>query len=160
MDRDKEFLGNEQMTADSKGRVGIPARFMAVLQALVPQHARSIGVMLSQDRSILLMPVPRFNQELARLRKLNDQLDGERLMRNLATSTAEELALDKQNRFKINPLLKQICQIDKDVVIVGNFDYMQLFDLKLWFEMFKHGVPQWGAAATAVALKDEARSAR
>ncbi|MCL5269547.1 MAG: hypothetical protein M1457_03085 [bacterium] len=152
------FLGNEQMTLDDKGRVGIPARFMSVLRAICPDQADTLGVMITPDRSIKLMPAPYFAREIERWQALNDQVDEERMVLNLSTSMAELLALDKQNRIKLNPLMQEVCQLDRQVVIVGNLGYMQLFALKVWREMFERGLPQWGAASTRVARKDEPKA--
>ncbi len=154
----KIFLGNEQMTVDDKGRVGIPARFMSVLRESCPEDAETVGVMITPDRSIKIMPAPYFNGEITRWQGLNDQLEEERLMLNLATSMAEVVALDKQNRIKLNPLMMKVCQIGREVVIVGSLQYMQLFDLKTWREMIETGLPQWGSASTRIARKEEPKT--
>jgi MraZ protein len=156
---DKIFLSTEEMTVDNKGRVGIPARFMSVLRTICPDQADAVGVMITPDKSIKLMPVPFFEKEIERLSQLNDQVDEERMMLNLLASLAERAPLDKQNRIKLNPFMMKECAIDRDVVIMGSIQYMQIFDQKVWREYYKSGLPQLGAAASRVAKKDEPRPA-
>ena len=143
------------MTIDQKGRVAIPSRFMTVLRAICPAEADSVGLMITPERSIKIMPATLFRSELDRWGTLNEQVDEERMVLNLSTSLAELVAMDKQNRVKLNPLMMELCQIDQKVVIVGNLKYMQLFDMKVWKEIFRQGLSQFGQAATRVARKDE-----
>lgn len=155
---DKIFIGIEPMTVDNKGRVGIPARFMATLRAICPERADAVGVMITPDLSIKLMPALFFEQEIERLNRLNDQVEEERLILNLSTSFAELAQLDKQNRIKLNPLMMEECSIRRDVVIIGSRQYMQLFDEKSWREYRKRALPLLGSAASQVARKSEPKS--
>lgn len=158
VDMDKIFLSTEEMTVDNKGRVGIPARFMSVLRTICPDQADAIGVMITPDQSIKLMPIPYFEKEIARLSQLNDQVDEERMMLNLLASLAERAPLDKQNRIKLNPFMMKECAIGRDVVIMGSIQYMQIFDQKVWREYYKTSLPQLGAATSRVAKKDEPKA--
>lgn len=152
---DQLFLGNEQMTVDQKGRVGIPSRFVAILRAIDPADADKAGVMITPDRSIKIMPANYFRAETESWSKLDDRDNQERLILNMATSLAELVTLDKQNRIKLNPMMMELAGIDRQVVIVGNIKFMQLFDIKKWREMFEKNLPVWGEAATAVARRSE-----
>jgi MraZ protein len=156
---DQVFLGNDQMTVDEKGRVGIPRRFMTVLRAADPDHGDGVGVMITPERSIKVMPVAYFNQELARWSGLNEQIDEERMILNLSTSMAELAALDKQNRIKLNPLMMELCSIDRQVVVVGSIKFMQIFDVKVWRQMFERDLPRLSDASTAVATRAATRPA-
>jgi division/cell wall cluster transcriptional repressor MraZ len=151
----KIFLGNELMRVDQKGRVGIPARFMTVLRAISPDASDSVGLMISPDHSIKIMPMPCFIEEVERWNRLDDQVASERMIKNLATGSTELVQLDKQNRVKLNPLMMEICDIRQQVVIVGSMHYMQLFDQYAWKAMFKAGLSQMGQAMETAAEKDK-----
>jgi MraZ protein len=153
------FIGNERMTIDNKGRVGIPARFMATLRAICPEQSEVVGLMITPDSSIKIMPVPIFEQEIERLSLLNDQIEEERLMINLELSYAELAPLDKQNRIMLNQLMMEECSIKKDVVIIGSRRYLQVFDEKAWHEYRKRGMPRLSNAAAQVVHKNEPKSA-
>lgn len=153
------FLGNEMMKVDQKGRVGIPARFMSVLRSVSPDHTDSVGLMITPERSIKIMPMPVFLEEIERWNQLDEQDAAERMIKNLATSSAELVTLDKQNRIKLNPLMMEICDIRQQVVIVGSMHFMQLFDVDVWKSMFKTGLDQLGKAMQRVADRDKPASA-
>lgn len=150
---DAVFLGNEQMTIDQKGRVGIPARFVSVLRAIEGDGFGSVGVMMTPDRSIKMMPSSYFRGEVERWRRLDDRIAEERIILNLATSLAELIALDKQNRIGLNPMMMELAGIDRQVIIVGTIKFMQLFDSGVWREMFERNLGRWGEAAADVARR-------
>jgi DNA-binding transcriptional regulator/RsmH inhibitor MraZ len=135
--------------------VGLPARFAAVLERVSGKDSDQLGLVLTPERSIKLTPIPLFNQELGRWLELNDQVDEERLVLNLSASLAERVTLDKQKRFKLSATMIEVCQIQRDVMIVGSLRTMQLYAVDVWREMIARNLPQMGAASTKVALKGE-----
>ena len=149
------FLGNELMKVDQKGRVGIPARFMAVLRAMCPDRTESVGMMISPEKSIKILPLPHFLEEVERWNRLDDLVAAERTIKNLVTSTAELATLDKQNRIKLNPQLMALCQIRQQVVVAGSMHYMQLFDVETWKGMFEKGLGRLSEAMQKVADKEQ-----
>lgn len=155
----EKFLGSEKMTVDEKGRVGIPARFMSVLRALFPDECTKVGITITPDLSIKVMPLPVYQQFMDSLDQYNDQIEEERLILNLWTSFAEEADLDKQNRIKLSQMITEKCQIGRQVVVVGSRQYMQIFDEKIWREYSDRALAKMGSAASMVARKDEAKPA-
>jgi MraZ protein len=149
------FLGNELMKVDQKGRVGIPARFMTVLRSLCPDQTESVGLMVTPEQSIKIMPLPAFLEEVERWSHLSDLNADERMLRNMATGSAELAQLDRQNRIKLNPLMMELCEIRQQVVIVGSMEYMQLFDVDVWKRMFRQGLGRMGEAMQAIADRDK-----
>ena len=152
---EKDFTGLVRMTVDSKGRVGIPAQFMAVLRNLCPEASAEVGLTITADYSIKIMPLPEYRREMEWLKSLNDQSEQERTIRVLKASFAERCPLDKQNRFKLNPAVMEFCSIGRQVVIIGNFQYMELWDENTWREALRHRMPRLGDASTSVIRKNE-----
>jgi MraZ protein len=152
---DDVFLGIEAMTVDDKGRVALPARFANLLRRTAGEETGTIGLRLTPERSIKLMPPGLFDRELARWDKLDDDLDEERLVLNLSASLAERVALDKQNRFKLNALMMEVCQVQREVVIVGSIRYMQLYAAEVWRAMVERDLPRMGEAMAKVSGKGQ-----
>lgn len=146
------FLNNQEMTVDTKGRVGIPERFMKVLKQGYPDACEEIGVTATPDRSVKLMPKPLFEQELERWSELDDRITDQRTILNLLTAFADLLPLDKQNRIKLSPQLLKFCNIDRDVIIVGSIHYMQIYDRHTWEERVRQDMEKFGDAINAVAM--------
>jgi division/cell wall cluster transcriptional repressor MraZ len=150
------FLGQELMRVDNKGRLGVPARFMSVLREMSRERAEtvSVGTMITPERSIKLVPITQFIEEVEHWSGLDDRNESERMVRNLTTGSAELVTLDKQNRVKLNQLMMEVCDIRQQVVIVGCIDYMQVFDVTVWKEMFKKNLGSLGKAMEKVSEKD------
>lgn len=140
------FIDSAEMTVDAKNRVGIPEKFMKVLRRLCPDDADKIGVCPTPDSSICLMPRPRFESQLAEWReKMTGGSAEQRRMLTTMTSLSGLFPLDAQNRVKLNPTLMRICSIKRDVIITGNIDYMQIFDLNGFEKSMIDGLQQFDA---------------
>ena len=148
---ERTFLGNERMTIDAKGRVAFPARFLAVLRQICPDQADAVGLVVSPDRSIKIMPLPAFEEALEAWRNLDDQVPEERMVLNMSTSLADVVQLDTQNRIKLNPEMMGFCEIDRQVVFTGNLQYMQLYDANVWREKVQENLKDLSDAAGKVA---------
>lgn len=137
---DEVFLENVEMSVDSKGRVGIPEKFMKVIRKICPEHAGVIGLTPTPERSIKLMPYPLFAQKVGEWGRLNGEKQAERTMLNVLTSYSGVFPLDPQNRIKLHPGLIKLCNIKHDVVITGNIHFMQIFDSQRFEEMMGSGL--------------------
>ncbi|GEM_PF-2713354 len=137
-----DFLDSVEMTVDRKLRLGIPERFMKALRRICPDQAGVIGLAPTPERSIKLMPYPVFREELDRWRALEHEPGEGRLALTFFTSLAGLYPLDNQNRFRLNPVLMRMCQIQRDVVITGNLRFMQVFDTRLFEELMREALPK------------------
>lgn len=130
---DEVFLDSAEMTVDNKGRVGIPEKFMKVIRRICPDNANVVGLTPTPERSIKIMPYSYFARRVTQWGQLDGEKQAERTMLNVLSSCSGLFPLDPQNRIKLNPALMRLCNIQRDVIIVGNVHFMQLFD-KLTFE--------------------------
>lgn len=147
------FLNNQLVVIDAKHRVAIPERFMKVLKSCYPKDSEEIGVRATPDRSIKLMPKALFEEELKAWRNLDDRVSEERTILNIMTATADLLPLDKQNRIRLSPMLCEFCNLSRDAIIVGNMDYMQIYDLGVWNEKLREGMENFDKALNNVAMR-------
>jgi division/cell wall cluster transcriptional repressor MraZ len=147
------FLNNQLVVVDSKHRVAIPERFIKVLKAAFPDNCEEIGVRATPDRSVKVMPIPLFEKELESWRHLDERVSEERTILNIMTATADRLALDKQNRIRLSPMLCEFCNLSRDAIIVGNMDYMQIYDLGIWNEKLREGMQSFDQALNNVAMR-------
>ena len=150
------FLSNEQMTVDEKGRVGIPARYIAVLKARCPEETDKVGLMITPERSIKVMPINAFHQEVNEWKTLDERDEDERTVLNM-TGLAEEAPLDKQNRIKLNPMMMDLCGIARQVVFVGSVNYMQIYDAAVWREMVLQNLGRFSQVSTQLARRAKPR---
>lgn len=134
------FLDNAEMTVDTKGRVGIPEKFMKVIRRICPENAGVVGLTPTPERSIKIMPYSYFARQVAHWGQLDGDKQAERTMLNVLTSYSGLFPLDPQNRIKLNPGLMRLCNIQRDVIIVGNVHFMQLFDVRTFERMMEKGL--------------------
>lgn len=144
------FLDNAEMTVDSKFRVGVPERFMKTLKALAPGHADKVGVIPAEDGSLKLLPYPDYVKRVAYWRTLNDRVAAERTIKKFETSLAKLLPLDAQNRIKLTQAHIDFCGAEKEAMIVGAVECMQLYSMKGFREMIRREREQYSEASDAV----------
>lgn len=151
MDLQHAFIGLEEMTVDVKGRVAIPACFMKPLRLRCPERPDTVGLMVTPDRSIKIVPANQFEQEIARLSRLNDRRQRERIILGMSTMGAGLTALDKQNRIKINPAMRKLCGIDRVVMFQGTVNYVQIFDEQRYYQLAENRFDAWSEAEDLLA---------
>lgn len=151
---DQIFSDAVAMTVDAKGRVGIPSKYMAVLQNICPERVDSVGVMVTPDRSIKVMPMPFAESEFQRIMQLSDQVAAERLIKAISTQTFSILGFDKQNRIKLSAKLMEKCGLQKNVMVVGSGSYMEIYDAAAWDKKFDLALDALGDALDEVATRE------
>lgn len=119
------FLGEYQHTLDTKGRVILPAAHRTRLEE---------GLVIAAwfDRSLTLLPRARWQEVRAAVRKLAYTDREQRQFARMITSSASEGALDRQGRVTIPPRLREYASLDRDVVVVGADDHLELWDTPRW----------------------------
>ncbi len=120
------FLGEHTHSLDSKGRVILPARFR---DALAESYVTS-----ETDGCLGIWPTDEFQE---RAREMKERSRGNAEDRNVARfffSGAQEASPDKQGRIALPLHLRQFAHLDKDVVINGAFDHVEIWDAAIWRE--------------------------
>ncbi|HOB34437.1 MAG: division/cell wall cluster transcriptional repressor MraZ [Firmicutes bacterium] len=122
------FLGEYQHSIDDKGRVIMPARFRE-------QLGDSFIITRGLDGCLFVYP----QEEWAKLAKEVQSLPlakrDARAFSRLLFSGAAELECDKQGRVSIPSLLREYAQINKDVVIVGVSERLEIWAAERWAEI-------------------------
>jgi MraZ protein len=126
-----ELLGTHGYQLDPKGRVSLPAKFRA---AFVDGAWITVG----QDRCLYCFPRAewdRRSEEVASF-PLSDN-DG-RAYSRLFFGSSDEVKLDGQGRVTIPQRLREAVGIDKEVVVLGVRDRMEIWDRET-FEAYSAG---------------------
>jgi MraZ protein len=119
------FLGEYQHTVDEKGRIVMPSRFRDRLDD-------GVVVTKGQERCLYVFPADRWEQEVEKVSRLPRT---NRTNRNYARSffgSAIDQQTDKQGRLQLPQTLRTYAGIDKDVVIVGVSDRLEIWDTAAW----------------------------
>ena len=125
----KCLRGVNNVTVDTKGRVGIPSRYRQDLQALCKSNlviTANIG-----NRSILIYPKPYWLPVEEQLQKLSST-DMKAYMQRMMLSHATECEPDNNGRILLPPPLRKDMRIKKLCVLLGLSNRFELWDQKTW----------------------------
>lgn len=119
------LLGTHDHTIDDKSRLTLPAKFRRAFEA---------GVVVTRGLDPCLVAYPRdeWAQSQSRIAEL-DTLSGEaRQLQRVVYGNAVEGDLDKQGRFVIPGKLREYAGLDRDVVVAGVNDHLEIWDRAAW----------------------------
>src|ERR1700722_14862344 len=119
------FLGQFDCTMDDKGRIKMPV-------ALRKQFPQKDGnkFMIARDiaDSLVIYPMSTWEQQEAKLRKLNSFSPEHQQFIDAVTAGLNEVEMDGNDRFLISKSLMKYLGNGKDVILKGKFDRIQIWD--------------------------------
>lgn len=121
------FTGNFPLRMDSTQRVAIPARFKEVLEKEYGMTASHV-VLVPDSGKVKVLPVPvwkRMQQQLDELSDFDPNADD---YRTFVFGNMAVCQLDAQNRIRLTPSLCELAGLDKEVVVVGRRNMMEIWD--------------------------------
>jgi MraZ protein len=144
------FRGRSKHTLDEKGRLAIPARFRDALSAkgvcsiVLTNHFSCLWGFSVEDWKGI-------EEKASGLSLFDDSVN---TFRRYFISGAQE-CLIKQGRITIPPDLREIAELKKDVVLVGELKYFEIWEKEKWeveFERVKKGFPEAGKALSGMGI--------
>lgn len=118
------FMGEFHHTIDEKGRMIIPAK-------LRYQLGNDFIITKGLDRCLFIYPEVEWQQVMDKYKKLPNTREVRNFLRVLL-SGATTCNIDKMGRVNINPNLIQYAGLDKDCVIVGVNERLEIWSLENW----------------------------
>ena len=119
------FLGTHAPRLDDKGRIVLPAKFRDGL-------ANGLVLTKGQDRSIVVWPAADFAAYAERLGEASRSDERVRAYLRVLFSGAFDDSPDKQGRVTIPPALREYAGLDRDVIVVGNGQTVEIWDAEAW----------------------------
>ena len=119
------FIGEYTYSLDSKGRVNIPSKFR---QTLSTDNQNTFVITRGLDSCIWVYPLVQWKEIEENLRKLSSLSSIHRdFVRNTARY-ATPSTYDKQGRINLTPSLINFASLEKDVLIIGMVNKMEIWD--------------------------------
>lgn len=125
------FRGVTTVSLDSKGRLGVPARYR---DALAARAEGRVVVTADPNRCLLLYPQPEWEPIEKRLMGLSSFNPRIRQLQQLLVGHAEVMDLDASGRILLTPMHRQFAELDKSVVLVGQGMKFELWNEGRWNE--------------------------
>ena len=125
------FKGQFHYTLDTKGRLNIPAKFR---RSLEPEANETFVTIRGFDPCLFLYPLDEWKKFEDKLRQLTTNKKQNRLFIRMITSNASEDRCDKQGRIIIPADLLKIANIERDILIVGALDKIEVWNPQVYQE--------------------------
>jgi MraZ protein len=119
------FLGTHTPKLDEKGRLILPAKFRDEL---------SSGLVITrfQERCLAIWPVTAFVEMTETVRNASSSQQRVRDYQRMLASGASDETPDKQGRITIPQHLRNYAGLDKDCVVVGAINRVEVWDAAAW----------------------------
>jgi len=118
------FLGTHTPKLDEKGRLILPAKFRDEL-------AEGLVVTRFQERCLAIWPMTTFVEVAQTVRGASSNQQVRDYQRMLASGASDETP-DKQGRITIPPHLRAYAGLDKECVVVGAINRVEVWDAAAW----------------------------
>jgi MraZ protein len=119
------FLGTHTPRLDDKGRLFLPARFRDDLQG-------GLVITKGQDRCLFVWSRGDFEALTARVRQAPFTNKSARDFLRVLFSGASDEIPDKQGRITIPPVLREYARLQRDCVVIGAMDRVEIWDAESW----------------------------
>ena len=125
------FRGVNALNLDIKGRLAIPTRYRDEIVRLA--NGRMV-ITVDRDHSLLLYPLPEWEEIERKLVKLPSFNVQARRLQRLLIGHATEVEMDGNGRILLPPLLREFAGLDKAVVMIGQGNKFEIWDEAKWNE--------------------------
>lgn len=121
------FIGEYSYSLDSKGRINMPAKFRQVLSK---DNKNTFVMTRGMDACVWVYPLNQWLEIEKSLRSLSSLSKIHRTFVRNTARYATPSTYDKQGRITIPPSLVDYAGLDKDVLIIGMVNKMEIWDTK------------------------------
>lgn len=124
------FMGEYQHNIDTKGRIIVPAKFRELL-------GETFVITRGLDRCLFGYPLEEWKQVEEKLKALPLTKKDARAFTRFFFSGASECELDKQGRINIPTPLVSYAQLEKECVVLGVSNRIEIWSKELWEDYFE-----------------------
>ena len=126
------FAGEYACKLDDKGRFSVPASLRDSFCSSGPGATRrAVLVKSPRERCLWLLPVPHWHALLELQRQRLNEGESRLFMHHMLYDMVE-IEMDRANRFLVPRRLRECIEADSDVVLVGMYDHLEVWDGRTW----------------------------
>lgn len=129
------FYGEFEHSLDKKSRVIIPAKFR---EAFKDNFVEKFFITRGLDGCLFLFTAEEWKKQEQKFKSLSFTKTEARKFNRLFFSGASEIVCDNQGRVLIPQYLKEFAQIQKDVVIIGVSNRIEIWSKDRWKEFYEN----------------------
>jgi MraZ protein len=128
------FMGEYQHSLDKKGRIILPAKFRSELS---DKYIETFVITRGFDDCLFLFPITEWKNFENKLKTYSIADGNIRYVIRMLYANASEVAIDKQGRIFIPTGLRTKVGINKDVVIIGYLNLIEIWAKEKWLNYVK-----------------------
>lgn len=121
------FMGEYSHSIDEKGRLIMPSKFRNEL-------GETFVLTRGLDGCLFAYPKPEWNDLEEKLRSLPLTNKNARKITRFLVSAAASCEMDKQGRILVPTALREYAGLEKEVVVTGNLERVEIWDKTKWTE--------------------------
>ncbi|MDR7074465.1 MraZ protein [Fictibacillus barbaricus] len=140
---DHMFMGEYQHSIDEKGRMIIPSKFRDELGS---EFVLTRGL----DQCVFGYPLNEWKVIEDKLKTLPFTKKDARAFTRFFFSGAAECQLDKQGRVNIASTLRDYAKLEKDCVVIGVSNRIEIWSKSIWEEYFSKSEDSFGEIAESL----------
>lgn len=148
------FRGANAINLDTKGRLTVPTRYR---QALMDDcQGQLVCTVDNRQSCLLLYPLPEWDIIEEKISKFSTMNPDERRIQRLLIGYANDAIMDKSGRVLIAPTLRQYANLDKEIMLVGQRNRIEIWSQDTWFAQVEEDlkVEKMGAYEQTERLQD------
>ena len=124
--KENTFTGEYRYNLDKKGRINIPSKFRSALSKLSNEN---FVITKGMDSCIVAYPLEEWQIRVeSGLRELSSTSSKNRKLVRSITRFANTVKLDAQGRIQITPNLKEYADLEKEVIIIGVVNKIEIWN--------------------------------
>ncbi|PIU51624.1 cell division/cell wall cluster transcriptional repressor MraZ [Candidatus Desantisbacteria bacterium CG07_land_8_20_14_0_80_39_15] len=123
------FMGEYQHSLDKKGRLIVPSKFREIL---TEKYEDKFVITRGLDNCLFLYPSDEWREIERKVKTLSMLKREARAFKRFLISGAVECVLDKQGRIMIPFNLRQHAHIERDVVLIGAVEKIEIWSKENW----------------------------
>ncbi len=120
-----EFIGSYRHSVEPRGRLFIPSPFRKILKE---KGETQLVITKGTEKCLYIYPMDKWKEILNKLKKLSLYKRGNRDYRRYVLSNAHYVEVDRQGRIQVPQELIKYANLDKEIVIIGNIDFMEVWN--------------------------------
>jgi MraZ protein len=118
---------------DSALRIAIPAKFREALDRISGDQPSQVYLLPAMGK-VKVLPLPAFQSVKQQLEQLSPFDPNSEDLQTYIFGNMANCVLDAQNRIRLTPGLCEMAGLEKEVVVVGKQDQMEIWDAVKWKE--------------------------
>lgn len=124
------FRGVNQVNMDAKGRLTVPTHYRDEINESC--RGSMVVTIDTEERCLLIYPQPAWEDIQRKVESLPSFNTAARRVQRLLIGHATDIPMDRNGRLLITPPLREYANLDKQTVLLGQGNKLELWDESVW----------------------------